>query len=66
MSGTGGGDGRDADLNEAHRLMLRDALSRVDPSALTRHELLMMANVLGEALAAFGDPPSNLGDDLIV
>lgn len=66
MSGTSVGDGRDDDLNEAHRLMLRNALSQVDPSALTRHELLMMANVLGEALAAFGDPPSNLGDDLIV
>jgi hypothetical protein len=66
MTGTSVGDGSDDDLNEVHRLMLRDALSRVDPSALTRHELLMMANILGEALAAFGDPPSNLGDDLIV
>jgi hypothetical protein len=63
MTGTGVGDD---DLNEAHRVMLRDVLSQVDPRALTRHELLMMANVLGEALAAFGDPPSNLGDDLIV
>jgi hypothetical protein len=63
MTDTGVGDD---DLNEAHRVMLRDVLSHVDPRALTRHELLMMANVLGEALAAFGDPPSNLGDDLIV
>ena len=47
MTDTSVGDGRDGDLNEAHRLLLRDALSQVDQSALTRHELLMMANVLG-------------------
>jgi hypothetical protein len=61
----GNGNGND-DVNEAHRLALRDALSQVDPGALTRHELLLMADVLGKALASFGDPPTNLGDELIV
>ena len=59
----GGGNG---DINEAHRSALREALSQVDPGALTRNELLMMADVLGKALASFGDPPANLGDELIV
>ena len=58
--------GINGDINEVHRLALRDVLSRVDPGALTRRELLMMADVLGKALASFGDPPANLGDELIV
>jgi hypothetical protein len=62
-NGNGNGDGA---VNEAQRLALRDALSQVDPGALTRNELLMMADVLGKALASFGDPPANLGDELIV
>jgi hypothetical protein len=58
--------GVNGDINEVHRLALRDVLSQLDPSALTRPELLMMADVLGKALASFGDPPTNLGDELIV
>lgn len=65
IDGSSNGD-INGDINEAHRLALRDALSQVDPGALTRHELLMMADVLGKALASFGDPPANLGDELIV
>ena len=65
-SSNGGVNDVNGDINEANRLMLRDVLSQVDPAALTRHELLMMADVLGKALASFGDPPTNLGDELIV
>lgn len=68
IDGSGNGDvnGGVNDVNEAHRSALRDVLSQVDPGALTRRELLMMADVLGKALASFGDPPTNLGDELIV
>jgi hypothetical protein len=68
MTGFGidGSSDVNGDVNEAHRLALRDALSQVDPGALTRRELLMMADVMGKALSSFGDPPTNLGDELIV
>lgn len=63
---TGGGIDGNSDFIEAQRAALSDLLSQIDPGALSRHELMLMTDVLGKALASFGDPPSNLGDQLIV
>lgn len=59
-----GGNGDD--VHEAQRLALRDLLSVIDPCLLNKEELIMMTDVLGKALAAFGDPPAEVGDQLIV